>query len=249
MREQYENELIEEKGAEEEWRNMQRQELEEEEEWKKIQRQAQEEEEWRNIQRQAQEEEEWRKEDSVNSELGDYDFIKYRCDEDLDPELKRDFGTIRRNLQNQQREAEALMDWEQREQWRAEKDEENWATQPPPMDEEDIQRDEDWHIAYYSIVQEQKFIEEEHELIEQEEEWRRIQEQGLDGERDEGWREIQEWHKVLLQHPLHYCTQSFVISEEEDEWPIEDEDFDPDKFYLPLYAIKELEKNGTLSKN
>ena len=86
-------------------------------------------------------------------------------------------------------------------------------------------------------------------MIEQEEEWRRIQEQGLDGERDEGWREIQEWHKVLLQHPLHYCTQSFVISEEEDEWPIEDEDFDPDKFYLPLYAIKELEKNGTLSKN
>lgn len=176
-------------------------------------------------------EEEWNKENASYSELGDYDFIKYRCEEDFDPELKRDFRGIRRNLQNQQREAEALIDLEQRRAEKAEKDEENWvAIQQLLMDEEGyIQREEDWHIVYYPIIQEQESIEEA------EEEWRKIQRQ--EHEEEEEWRKIQghvqeeeEWHKVLLQHPFHYCNQSFVIYEEEEEWPIEDEDFEPDKF-------------------
>ena len=137
-----------------------------------------------------EEEEDWRKENEVSSELGDYDLLQYRCEEDLSPELEWE--------QHNPQEQKAKEDWlaeQQEKEFRAIQRGEADRLTIQEVDEdaqsEGQQKDADEEADWLMIQKENS----QSLDLQGEEEWRKIQ---LDKEQaEEEWREMQQENEAI----------------------------------------------------
>ena len=142
----------------------------------------------------ALENEDYWKEIKVSTELGDYDFLQYRCEEDLDPELEWE--------QQRPQEQQAKEDWlveQQEKEFRAiQREEADWL-KIHEVDEdarsEDQQKDADEEADWLMIQEENA----QSRDLQGEKEWRKIQLQDQLDEKqaEEEWRKMQQENEAI----------------------------------------------------
>ncbi len=142
----------------------------------------------------ALENEDYWKDIKVSTELGDYDFLQYRCEEDLDPELEWE----QQSPQEQQAKEDWLVEQQEKEFRAIQREEADWLKiqgGDENAQSEDQQKDADEEADWLMIQEENA----QSRDLQGEKEWRKIQLQDqLDEEQaEEEWRKMQQENEAI----------------------------------------------------